>query len=123
MNSPICKMSKEGENMGMFAHHFNGGNTPHEGATGNMGESNMNGQLSGHHNNITNLNTQNDKNNPIDEKNHQDHQAYNNQVYISLQSPSREDNPITSFVKPPDFLSLKPLSQDEEKAILMQVKY
>ena len=43
------------------------------------------------------------------------------QVYISLQSPSREDNPITSFVKPPDFISLKPLTQDEEKAILMQV--
>ena len=43
------------------------------------------------------------------------------QVYTSLQSPSREDNPITSFVKPPDFISLKPLTQDEEKAILMQV--
>ena len=43
------------------------------------------------------------------------------QVYISLQSPSREDNPITAFVKPPDFISLKPLTQDEEKAILMQV--
>ena len=109
--------------MGMFAHHFNGGNTAHEGATGNMDANNINGQLSGHHNNITNLNTQNDKNKPTDEKDHQDHQAYNNQVYISLQSPSREDNPITSFVKPPDFLSLKPLTQDEEKAILMQVKY
>ena len=44
------------------------------------------------------------------------------QVYISLQSPSREDNPITPFVKPPDFISLKPLTQDEEKAILMQVR-
>ena len=43
------------------------------------------------------------------------------QVYISLQSPSREDNPITTFVKPPDFLSLKPLTEDEETAILMQV--
>ena len=45
------------------------------------------------------------------------------QVYISLQSPSREDNPITAFVKPPDFISLKPLTQDEEKAILMQVMW
>ena len=45
------------------------------------------------------------------------------QVYISLQSPSREDNPISSFAKPPDFISLKPLTLDEEKAILMQVKY
>ena len=58
--------------MGMFAHHFNGGNTANEGATGNMDTNNINGQLSGHHNNITNLNTQNDKNNPIDEKNHQE---------------------------------------------------
>ena len=45
------------------------------------------------------------------------------QVYISLQSPSREDNPISSFAKPPDFISLKPLTLDEENAILMQVKY
>ena len=107
----------------MFAHHFNGGNSAQEGATGNVDANNINRQLNGHHNNITNLNTQNDINKATDEKDHQDHQAYNNQVYISLQSPSREDNPITSFVKPPDFLSLKPLTQDEEKAILMQVKY
>ena len=45
-----------------------------------------------------------------------------NQVYTSLQSPSREDNPISAFVKPPDFISLKPLTQDEETAILMQVE-
>ena len=41
--------------------------------------------------------------------------------YISLQSPSRDDNPVTCFVKPQDFISLKPLTQDEETAILMQV--
>ena len=109
--------------MGIFAHHFNGGNNAHEDATGKMDANNINGRLSGHHNKIMNLSMQNDKMKPPDEKDNQDHQAYNNQPYISLQSPSREDNPITSFVKPPDFISLKPLTQDEEKAILMQVKY
>ena len=43
------------------------------------------------------------------------------QKYISLQSPSRDNNPVTCFVKPQDFISLKPLTQDEETAILMQV--
>ena len=43
------------------------------------------------------------------------------QKYISLQSPSRDNNPVTCFVKPQDFISLKPLTHDEETAILMQV--
>ena len=50
-------------------------------------------------------------------------QQLQQQLYISLQSPSREDNPILSFPQPPDFISLKPLTPDEEKAILMQVKF
>ena len=97
--------------MGMFAHHFNGESNVQENVSKNIDQHRTNGEM-----------IMNDKNESATQKEHHDPQAYNNQVYISLQSPSREENPITSFVKPPDFISLKPLTQDEEKAILMQVK-
>lgn len=102
--------------MGMFAHHFNGENSVLENVSKNIDQHRTNGDM------ITTTNNLNDKNETATQKEHHDPQAYNNQVYISLQSPSREENPITSFVKPPDFISLKPLTQDEEKAILMQVE-
>lgn len=100
----------------MFAHHFNGENNVPENVSKNINQHRENGDK------IINANTLNEKNESATQKEHHDPQAYNNQVYISLQSPSREENPITSFVKPPDFISLKPLTQDEEKAILMQVE-
>ena len=102
--------------MGMFAHHFNGESNVPENESKNIDQHRANDDT------ILRPDTLNDKNESATRKEHHDPQAYNNQVYISLQSPSREDNPITNFVKPPDFISLKPLTQDEEKAILMQVK-
>ena len=111
--------SKEGENMGMFAHHFKEGNNLHEGVVGKIVDNSIDGRLNADDNKITSSNVNDDIHRPKAEKNNQGHQVV--QKYISLQSPTREDNPITSFVKPPDFISLKPLTQDEETAILMQV--
>ena len=109
--------------MGMFAHHFDGGNDVHDGNTEKINQNISNGQSSVNGDMMTKLkNELNNKKESSARQEHQDHQMYNNQEYISLQSPSREDNPITSFIKPPDFISLKPLTQDEEKAILMQVE-
>lgn len=118
----FCYVYQEGENMGMFANHFDGGSNVHDGVK-DKNVANISSVLPGTNGDmITKINELNNTKASADSKEHQDHQMYNNQVYISLQSPSREDNPITSFVKPPDFISLKPLTQDEEKAILMQVE-
>ena len=65
-------------------------------------------------NDVTTLNALNAKNSS--------RQQQQQQLYISLQSPTVDENPILSFAKPPDFISLKPLTPDEEKAILMQAK-
>ena len=108
--------------MGMFAHHFDGGSKLHDGVKENNDPNISNVQPSTNGDMIAKINELNNTKASAVSEEHQDHQMYNNQVYISLQSPSREDNPITSFVKPPDFISLKPLTQDEEKAILMQVE-
>ena len=78
--------------------------TPQNPTTSNHNDNDTISNLNSVVNNMTDLNRQ------------------DNQEYTSLQSPSREDNPISAFVKPPDFISLKPLTQDEETAILMQVK-
>ena len=110
LNNPLH--NKDKENMAMIQQQFDMQNDVGDQIKRENNQQ-PNREMEADNNQVTQLNNMNNLK----------HSKAQEQVYASLQSPSREDNPISSFAKPPDFISLKPLTLDEEKAILMQVRH